>query len=76
MVMGAVNDKRTKILLDTGANVSALSESWARMLRLKRVTNKELRLDVQGIGAAKVQTSSRATVKITLGWKIVCEFVV
>ena len=34
MVMGAVNDKRTKILLDTGANVSALSESWAKKMRL------------------------------------------
>ena len=76
MVMGAVNDKRTKILLDTGANVSALSESWARKLRLKRVTNQDRRLDVQGIGATKVQTSSRATVKITLGWKVVYEFVV
>ena len=33
-VMGAVNDERTKILLDTGANTSAISESFARKLKL------------------------------------------
>ncbi|GMF24844.1 unnamed protein product [Phytophthora fragariaefolia] len=32
LAMGAVNDWRTKILLDTGANISAVSESFARKL--------------------------------------------
>ncbi|GMF27707.1 unnamed protein product [Phytophthora fragariaefolia] len=31
-------------------------------------------MDVQGIGKGKVLTSSRATVKVTLGWQVVYEF--
>ncbi|GMF24659.1 unnamed protein product [Phytophthora lilii] len=30
---GAVNDSRTRILLDTGANVSVISERYAKILR-------------------------------------------
>ncbi|GMF52082.1 unnamed protein product [Phytophthora fragariaefolia] len=74
LVLGAVNDVRTKILLDTGANVSAVSESFARRLHLKRRTNSDRQIDVQGIGKGKVLTSSRATVKVNLGWHVVYEF--
>ncbi|GMF52226.1 unnamed protein product [Phytophthora fragariaefolia] len=74
LVLGAVNDVRTKILLDTGANVSAVSESFARRLHLKRRTNSDRQIDVQGIGKGKVLTSSRATVKVTLGWQVVYGF--
>ncbi|GMF52855.1 unnamed protein product [Phytophthora fragariaefolia] len=74
LVLGAVNDVRTKILLDTGANVSAVSESFARRLHLKRRANSDRQIDVQGIGKGKVVTSSRATVKVTLGWQVVYEF--
>ncbi|GMF64372.1 unnamed protein product [Phytophthora fragariaefolia] len=74
LVLGAVNDVRTKILLDTGANVTAVSESFARRLHLKRRTNSARQINVQGIGKAKVLTSSRATVKVTLGWQGVYEF--
>ena len=34
-VMGAVNDERTKIMLDMGANALAISKSFARKLNLK-----------------------------------------
>ncbi|GMF16632.1 unnamed protein product [Phytophthora fragariaefolia] len=74
LVPGAVNDVRTKILLDTGANVSAVSESFARRLHLKQRTNSDRQIVVQGIGKGKVLTSSRATVKVTLGWHVVYEF--
>jgi Rod binding domain-containing protein len=43
MVHGAVNDVRTKILLDTGASVSMLSFDFARKLRLKLKTHKQLK---------------------------------
>ncbi|KAE9057125.1 hypothetical protein PF002_g32106 [Phytophthora fragariae] len=72
--MGAVNNVRTKILLDTGANVSAVTESFAKKLRLKRLANADLKIDVQGIGKSKVETTTRAMVKVTLGWEIVYEF--
>ena len=55
-VMGTVNNERTKILLDTGANISAISESFA-----------DKQINVQGIGESKVVTTSRVTVKIILG---------
>ncbi|GMF62357.1 unnamed protein product [Phytophthora fragariaefolia] len=74
LVLGAVNDVRTKILLDTGANVSAVSELFARRHHLKRRTNSDRQIDVQGIGKGKVLTSSRAPVKVTLGWQVVYEF--
>ncbi|KAE8997263.1 hypothetical protein PR001_g19632 [Phytophthora rubi] len=74
LVMGAVNNERTKILLDTGANVLAVTESFARKLRLKRLASADLKIDVQGIGKTKVETTIRAMVKVTLGWEIVYEF--
>ncbi|KAE8963543.1 hypothetical protein PR003_g28220 [Phytophthora rubi] len=74
LVMGAVNNERTKILLDTGANVSAVTESFVRKLRLKRLASADLKIDVQGIGKTKVETTIRAMVKVTLGWEIVYEF--
>ncbi|KAE8993526.1 hypothetical protein PR001_g20647 [Phytophthora rubi] len=74
LVMGAVNNEQTKILLDTGANVSAVTESFARKLRLKRLASADLKIDVRGIGKTKVETTIRAMVKVTLGWEIVYEF--
>ncbi|KAE9084995.1 hypothetical protein PF001_g26297 [Phytophthora fragariae] len=72
--MGAVNTVRTKILLDTGVNVSAVTESFAKKLRLKWLENADLKIDVQGIGKSKVETTTRAMVKVTLGWDVVYEF--
>ncbi|GMF49822.1 unnamed protein product [Phytophthora fragariaefolia] len=74
LVMGAVNDQRTKILLDTGANISAINATFARKLRLKRQASRDVQIGVQGIGKDKVGTSTRAWVKITLGWEVSYEF--
>ncbi|GMF24270.1 unnamed protein product [Phytophthora fragariaefolia] len=74
LVMGAVNDQRTKILLDTGANISAINEVFARKLRLKRQISRDVQIGVQGIGKDKVGTSTRAWVKVTLGWEVSYEF--
>ncbi|POM78676.1 LOW QUALITY PROTEIN: Hypothetical protein PHPALM_3771 [Phytophthora palmivora] len=69
--MGAVNDRRVKIMLDTGANVSAVSSTLARKLRLKQYASRD---DIQGIGKDKVSTTHKALVKVTLGWEVVYEF--
>ncbi|POM63286.1 LOW QUALITY PROTEIN: hypothetical protein PHPALM_27416 [Phytophthora palmivora] len=74
LVMGAVNDKRVKILLDTGANVSAVSSTLARKLRLKQYASRDQQIDIQGIGKDKVSTSHKALVKVTLSWEVVYEF--
>ena len=74
LVMGAINDEQTNILLDTGANISAISETLAKKLRLKRIATNDKQIDVQGIGESKVVTTSRTAVKITLGWEVVYEF--
>ncbi|POM70810.1 Hypothetical protein PHPALM_12701 [Phytophthora palmivora] len=74
LVMGAVNDRRVKILLDTGANVSAVSSTLARKLRLKQYASRDQQIDIQGIGKDKVSTTHKALVKVTLGWEVVYEF--
>ena len=73
-VMGAVNDERTKILLYTGANISAISGSFARKLKRKNLLGTDTQIYVQGIGKVKMLTASIVTVKITLGWKVLYEF--
>ena len=70
-VMGAVNDERTKILLDTEANISATSESFAPKLELKSHISTDKHIDFQGIGSSKVVTASKITAKVTLGWEVV-----
>ncbi|GMF15603.1 unnamed protein product [Phytophthora fragariaefolia] len=72
--MGAVNNWRTKILLDTGANISVVSESFARKLRLRRRVSLEKKVDIQSIAKDMVYTQERAKVKLTLGWELVYEF--
>ncbi|GMF32553.1 unnamed protein product [Phytophthora fragariaefolia] len=73
LVMGAVNDWRTKILLDTGANISAVSESFARKPRLRRSVSLDKKIDIQGIAKDKVYTQEQTKVKLTLGWELVYE---
>ena len=46
-VMGAVHDERTKILLDTGANILAISRSFTRKLKLKGHMSTDKQIDVQ-----------------------------
>ncbi|KAG3127305.1 hypothetical protein PI124_g21687 [Phytophthora idaei] len=74
LVQGAVNDKRTRILLDTGANVSVITDNFAKKLRLRDVPDHGRRIDIQGISEGKVSTTRRAQVKITLDWEMVYEF--
>ncbi|GMG17973.1 unnamed protein product [Phytophthora fragariaefolia] len=72
MVHGAVNDCRTKILLDTGASVSMLSFDFARKLKLKLRTHK--RMKISGLGGVPTYISAHAEVKITLGPRVVYIF--
>ncbi|POM60892.1 hypothetical protein PHPALM_30192 [Phytophthora palmivora] len=65
--MGAVNDRRVKILLDTG-------QTSRRKLRLKQYASRDQQIDIQGIGKDKVSTTHKALVKVTLGWEVVYEF--
>ncbi|GMF53788.1 unnamed protein product [Phytophthora fragariaefolia] len=74
LVMGAVNDQRSKILLDSEANISAINATFARKLRLKRQARRDVRIGVPGIGKGNVGTSTRAWVKISLGWEVSYEF--
>ena len=74
LVTRAVNDARDNILLDTGANVSAISETFAKRLRLERMRNDGEQIVVQGIGRSKVIITARTMVKITLGQEVVYTF--
>ncbi|GMF31088.1 unnamed protein product [Phytophthora fragariaefolia] len=74
LVNRAVNNTRTQILLDTGANVSVSTEKYERSLRLREVLGHGRWLEVQGITKGKTTTTPRASVKITLGWKRVYVF--
>ena len=49
-VMVAVNDERIQTMLYTGANTTAISESFIRKLKLKGRMSSEKQIDVQGIG--------------------------
>ncbi|EGZ20229.1 hypothetical protein PHYSODRAFT_328365 [Phytophthora sojae] len=61
LVNGAVGNARTRILLDTGANVSVISASYAKRLRVREVRDHGRSLET-------------GLVKITLGWEQVYEF--
>ncbi|KAJ8571561.1 hypothetical protein ON010_g5274 [Phytophthora cinnamomi] len=73
LVMGALNDKRTQMLLDTGENVSVISESFAKRLRLKCTVSNDRQINVQGVNKGKLSTTARAMVKVTLGCQLVYE---
>ncbi|POM72402.1 Hypothetical protein PHPALM_10884, partial [Phytophthora palmivora] len=74
LVKGAVNDVRTRILLDTGANVSVISANYAKRLRLREVPDHGRSLEVRSINPGVLETRRRELVKITLGWERVYEF--
>ncbi|OWY96063.1 Eukaryotic/viral aspartic protease [Phytophthora megakarya] len=73
-VRGAVNDVRTSILLDIGANVSIITTKLARRLRPDPVQEHGCQLEVQGIQEGKMSTTTRVKAKVTLGWNTVYEF--
>ncbi|KAG3070529.1 hypothetical protein PI124_g17969 [Phytophthora idaei] len=74
LVQGTVNDKCTRFLLDTGANVSVITDTLIKKLRLRDVPDHGRRIDIQGISEGKVSASRRARVKITLGWEMAYDF--
>ncbi|KAE9185657.1 hypothetical protein PF004_g23296 [Phytophthora fragariae] len=74
LVKGAVDDIRIRILLDTGANVSVISASFAKKLRVREVFDHGRSLEVRGINPGIMETQRRPLVKVTLGWKHAYEF--
>ncbi|KAE9174902.1 hypothetical protein PF004_g26537 [Phytophthora fragariae] len=64
----------TKVLLETRANVSVISASFAKKLRVREVLDHDCSLEVRGINPAIMETQRRALVKGTLGWKHAYEF--
>ncbi|GMF40054.1 unnamed protein product [Phytophthora fragariaefolia] len=74
LVQGAVNDARTRILLDTGANVSVISERFAKQLRLREVRDHGRCMEIQGFTKGTMATTKRALAKVTLGWNQVHEY--
>ncbi|GMF55661.1 unnamed protein product [Phytophthora fragariaefolia] len=68
LVQGAVNDARTRILLDTGANVSVISERFTKQLRLREVRDHGRCMEIQGFTKGTMATTKRALAKVTLGW--------
>jgi hypothetical protein len=69
VVHGAVNNCRTKILLDSGASVSMVSLDLARRLKLILSYCKQLR--VSGLGGVPTVITASVEVKITLGPRVV-----
>ncbi|OWZ07901.1 LOW QUALITY PROTEIN: Eukaryotic/viral aspartic protease [Phytophthora megakarya] len=74
LVRGAVNNVRTSILLDTGANVSIITTKLARRLRLEPIQEHGRQLEVQEIQEGKMSTTTRVKAKVTLGSNTVYEF--
>ncbi|OWZ11988.1 hypothetical protein PHMEG_00014912 [Phytophthora megakarya] len=74
LVRGTVNDVRTSILLDTGANVSIITTKLARRLRLDPIQEHGRQLEVQRIQEGKLSTTTRVKAKVILGWNTVYEF--
>ncbi|GMF47872.1 unnamed protein product [Phytophthora fragariaefolia] len=76
IVMGAVNDRRTKLLLDTGASVSVISKSLAKKLKLITSVSAGRRIGVQDITEGKVSSCEWDTVKLTLGSELTYELII
>ncbi|OWZ20747.1 hypothetical protein PHMEG_0004809 [Phytophthora megakarya] len=74
VLMGAIDDTRTSILLDTEANVSVILAAYAKRLHLREVPDHGRSLEVRGINPGVLETRRRTLVKITLGWERVYEF--
>ena len=70
-VLGSVDDRPAKILLDSGANVSILATSFARKLGLLKHAHTNTNLQVQGISNEALQMAGKIKIKITLMQTIV-----
>ncbi|ETP03562.1 hypothetical protein F441_19492 [Phytophthora nicotianae CJ01A1] len=62
LVQGASNEHRTRTLLDTGANVSVITDTFAKKLRLRDIPDHGRSIDIQGISEDKVSTTRGALV--------------
>ncbi|KAL3661212.1 hypothetical protein V7S43_013819 [Phytophthora oleae] len=70
MVHSAVNDHRTKILLDTGATINILSyPDFARKLGLRLKSRKQTK--VSGMGGVPTYIDASAEIKLILGPRVV-----
>ncbi|POM65343.1 Hypothetical protein PHPALM_18954, partial [Phytophthora palmivora] len=69
VVHDAVNDRRTKILLDTGATINILSYDFARKLGLRLMSHKQTK--VSGMGGVPTYIGASAEIKLTLGPRVV-----
>ncbi|GMF59032.1 unnamed protein product [Phytophthora fragariaefolia] len=76
IIMGAVNDRRTKLLLDTGASVSVISKSLAKKLKSITSVIAGRRIGVQDITEDKVSSCEWDTVKLTLGSELTYELII
>lgn len=65
-VLGAVDDCPAKLLLDSGANVSILTTSFARKLGLLKHIQPDSQLHVQGISSKPLSMIGKVKIKITL----------
>ncbi|GMF51097.1 unnamed protein product [Phytophthora fragariaefolia] len=65
LVQGAVNDARTRILLDTGANVSVISERFAKQLRMLEVRDHGRCMGVQGFTKGTMATTNEPSLKLS-----------
>ncbi|GMF46117.1 unnamed protein product [Phytophthora fragariaefolia] len=74
LVQGAVNDARTRILFDAEANVSVISECFAKQLRMREVRDHERCMEIQGFTQGTMATIKRTLAKVTLGWNQVYEY--
>ncbi|GMF27873.1 unnamed protein product [Phytophthora fragariaefolia] len=74
LVEGAVNDASMRILLDTGANVSVMSERFAKQLRLREVRDHGRCMETQVFTKGTIATTKRALAKVTQGWNQVYEY--
>ena len=68
-VIAKIDNKRARILLDSGADVSIIDSSFARELELTIDYNQ--RLDCVGVGENPFGIDGRAEVKVTLGNELV-----
>ncbi|GMF23207.1 unnamed protein product [Phytophthora fragariaefolia] len=62
------------ILLDTGANVSVISEPVPKQLRMHEVRDHGRCMEIQGFTKGTMATTKRALVKVNLGWNQVYEY--
>ncbi|GMF14864.1 unnamed protein product [Phytophthora fragariaefolia] len=76
-LVASVTQKTTNprmILLDTGANVSVISERLVKQLRLREVQDHGRCMEIQGFTKRTMATTKRALAKVTLGWNQVYKY--